>query len=144
MRRCVRLARPAQTRRLHVHSRLYHSRLHASTESPSELDFGNYQVILPEEPHVWGVSHIAPRNVPDEIVRPRYAIRTERSGDGSDIYTLDPYHGDGRITLGQDEESRLRTAALLAKKVREYAGTLVKVRVARHLTVRFRQQITAF
>jgi len=42
----------------------------------------------------------------------------------------DLVHGDSvTIALGGDEERRLRNAAILAKKVLQYAGTLVKVKV---------------
>jgi len=37
-------------------------------------DFGNYNVILPEQPFVFGVTHIQPlRLVPSHIERPYYA-----------------------------------------------------------------------
>ena len=43
---------------------------------PTSLpDFGDYDIILPPEPYVWGVSHIHPRPVPDGIARPTYALR---------------------------------------------------------------------
>jgi hypothetical protein len=44
----------------------------ASTDAPEE-DFGNYQIILPQEPYIWGTSHIVPRPVPPHIQKPLYA-----------------------------------------------------------------------
>lgn len=78
--------------------------------------FSSYAVILPHEPFVFGVSHITPRSVPKHIARPPYA--------GGSPALKDP---GGRIELGGAAEQRLRAAAQLAKKVREYAGTLVQV-----------------
>ncbi|KAG6858900.1 hypothetical protein C0995_013049, partial [Termitomyces sp. Mi166 len=90
-----------------------------SGESEPEVDFGDYSVILPEEPFIWGVSHIIPRNVPENIKRPPYA----KPG-----YTDKGLHSfPERIALGGEAEVRLRDAANLARKVRDYAGTLVKV-----------------
>ena len=40
---------------------------------------------------------------------------------------LDPWSGDGLVRLGSKEEEGVREAGKLAKKVREYAGSLVKV-----------------
>lgn len=84
-----------------------------------EGDFGDYDIILPEEPYTDDLSHIVPRSVPSSIARPPYALpgfsRVERDPPAE------------RITLGSQEETRLRRAAKLARTVREYAGTLVKV-----------------
>nr|GAT55779.1 methionyl aminopeptidase [Mycena chlorophos] len=84
--------------------------------SRSFQDFGNYSVILPEEPFVYGVSHIKPREVPPHIARPRYAGGSATA------------NGDvgGKVSLGGDAERRLRAAAQLARDVRKFAGTLVK------------------
>jgi hypothetical protein len=90
----------------------------------SELDdafFGIYSVILPPEPFVFGVSHVAQRLVPPHIPRPPYV--TPSSGVGATSTS-----GDGRIQLGSSGERRLRSAARLARSVLEYAGTLVKVK----------------
>lgn len=92
-----------------------------------EPDFGDYHILLPDEPYVFGTSHITPRIVPERIVRPPYASQSSRSLTGNTSDTEYIYDGDGRISLGTDEELRIRTAAKLAKKVREYAGTLAKV-----------------
>lgn len=99
---------------------------HLTTSHLRDDDFGDYSIILPEEPFVFGVSHIRPRTVPSGIVRPPYAIpgRVKKENDPKHG---DPYEGDGIIQLGGEDERRLRNAAKLAKKVRDYAGTLVKV-----------------
>ena len=85
--------------------------------------FGNYSVIFPPEPFVFGVSHIPQRPVPSHIPRPPYLT--------SSTYHQHTFGGssdDGRIQLGGSEERRLREAARLAREVLEYAGTLVKVK----------------
>ncbi|KII94586.1 hypothetical protein PLICRDRAFT_33389 [Plicaturopsis crispa FD-325 SS-3] len=86
---------------------------------------GQYSVILPKEPFVWGCSHIKPRTVPASIARPPYAINPSPAEET----TREEYSGDGRIPLGGDDERRLRAAATLARTVREYARTLAKVGV---------------
>ncbi|KAI0920822.1 hypothetical protein AcW1_005011 [Taiwanofungus camphoratus] len=123
------------------------------SSSEEQYDFGDYDVILPKEPFVWGVSHITPRTVPPHIRRPRYALapnarsspqhidtasgnqhdsaRTEldeerRAGHEPDGQRR-PFE-DQRIDPGEDE-TRLRNAARLATKVLKYAGSLVKVGV---------------
>lgn len=98
-----------------------------SDESREVEDFGTYNVILPEEPFVWGVSHITRRPVPSHIVRPKYAVQLDPS-TSSEIDHTQQYEGDGRIILGSIDEKRLRAAATLAKNVRKYAGSLVQVR----------------
>ena len=86
---------------------------------------GDYSVVLPKEPYVWGVSHIIPRPVPVHISRPPY-IKGDRP-ILDDPKNGDPYEGDGRIMLGSSEEKSLRKAALLARDALKYASTLVKV-----------------
>ncbi|KAN0132533.1 Peptidase M24, structural domain containing protein [Lactarius tabidus] len=90
-----------------------------TSESDDEF-FGIYSVILPPEPFVFGVSHIAQRPVPPHILRPPYATPSSSAQPTSNS-------GDGRIQLGSSGERRLRSAARLARNVLEYAGTLVKV-----------------
>ncbi|KAH0840302.1 peptidase M24, structural domain-containing protein [Lanmaoa asiatica] len=108
-------------------SRLRFLSTHTSDE---EASFGNYSVILPEEPFVWGVSHITPRTVPSGIGRPPYAqtgadakptSHSSRSGPSQE-----PYEDDSRILLGSEEETKLRAASMLARKIREFSGTLVR------------------
>ncbi|KAG1786265.1 methionyl aminopeptidase [Suillus plorans] len=96
-----------------------------SDESREVEDFGTYNVILPEEPFVWGVSHITRRPVPSHIVRPKYAVQLDPPMS-SEIDHTQQYEGDGRIILGSIDEKRLRAAATLAKNVRQYAGSLVQ------------------
>ena len=83
----------------------------------------DYNVILPTEPYVWGVSHIQPRLVPDHIVKPPYACGTPVPTDEI------PQQDRGKIELGGEAELKIREAAILAKKVREFAGTQVMVRL---------------
>jgi len=93
-------------------------------QSAEDFDFGNYSVILPDEPYVFGVSHIVSRSVPPNIVRPHYAL----PGYSNDTNDPSTKKDGGRIVLGGGAEYRLREAAKLAKKVREHAGKLVQVR----------------
>jgi len=87
-------------------------------------DFGDYSIILPPEPVVFGVSHIKPRLVPPHIPKPPYA-------DASRVALNEDFGGGKgeRLVLGGESEFRIREAAKLAKKVRVYAGSLVQVRV---------------
>lgn len=123
--------------------RLAHPRLHSSLSMNEETldsiheseeegyDFGSYSVILPPEPFVFGVGHIRARSVPSHISLPPYVaslpLPQRRAGVDERPFDGDPYTGDGRIELGSEAESRLRTAAKLAKKTLEFAGSLVNV-----------------
>lgn len=89
---------------------------------PAGDNFGQYSVILPEEPWVFGVHHIKPRNVPNHIPRPNYALPVSHN-----LNQQDPGDKDGRFPLGGIAERKLREAASLARDVREYSKTLVKV-----------------
>ena len=95
-------------------------RIHSVRQLP-----GDYSVVLPKEPFVWGVSHIIPRPVPAHIPRPPY-IKGDRP-ILDDPKNGDPYEGDGRIVLGSPEERTLRKAALLARDALNFAATLAKV-----------------
>jgi len=86
---------------------------------------GDYSVVLPKEPFVWGVSHIIPRPVPIHVARPPY-IKGDRPILGDPKHG-ELYDGDGRIVLGSSEEKSLRKAALLARDALNYASTLVEV-----------------
>lgn len=86
--------------------------------------FGDYSVILPPEPFVFGVSHIPRRSVPSHIPRPPYLTSSTHHQSTLTAGSSD----DDRIRLGGSEERRLREAARLAREVLEYAGTLVKVK----------------
>ncbi|GJJ06904.1 hypothetical protein Clacol_001100 [Clathrus columnatus] len=76
--------------------------------------FGNYDIILPEEPFVYGVKHIPVNPVPPTIPRPPY---TFGNIDEDDPAFGDPYTGDGRISLGGEDETKLKKAASIAKSV---------------------------
>ena len=93
-------------------------------EEPSVQDSGHYDIILPNEPYVWGTSHIKTRTVPPHILRPPYV--NELSSQNQEDFR-ETYSGDGRIILGSEDELRLRRAAQLARRVLHYASTLVKV-----------------
>lgn len=95
--------------------------IHGNTGEESFEDFGVYEVILPEEPFVFGVSHIAPRRVPEHITKPPYALTVGGVPDQT------PRRDSGKIKLGGEAEDKIRKAALLAKQVREFSATQVKV-----------------
>ncbi|KAF8699473.1 hypothetical protein AX14_000925 [Amanita brunnescens Koide BX004] len=106
------------------------STLHAPCEDVP--DFGDYSVVLPPEPFVFGVSHIKPRPVPPHITKPPYAGISRVAENEPDSYEGDGGLRSGkreRIALGGESEFRIREAAKLAKKVRMYAGSLVQVGV---------------
>lgn len=106
-------------------TRVKPSVLAGSHEDAAEFeDYGDYSVILPAEPFVFGTTHIKKRTVPNSIVRPQKGY-----GDAQRERNRGPPKGK-QIMLGGAEEVRLRRAAALAKRVREYAGSLVKVRWA--------------
>ena len=51
-------------------------------------DFGDYEIILPPDPPIFGTLHITPRSVPKHILRPPYAYgvlggagRSQRNGE---------------------------------------------------------------
>lgn len=110
-------------------TRRYHARETVACGEDDDISdvrpefFGTYSIILPPEPFVFGVSHIAQRPVPTHIPRPSYIT--------SSIHGQSTFGGasdDGRTRLGSSGEQRLRQAAQLAQEVLEYAGTLVKVK----------------
>lgn len=93
---------------------------HVTPEAEEDdYDFGSYRVILPEEPFVFGTSHIPRRTVPPHIQRPPYITGRKLTPEESNFR--------GKIQLGGEQERGVREAAALAKKVREYAGSLVQV-----------------
>ncbi|EMD40351.1 hypothetical protein CERSUDRAFT_45112 [Gelatoporia subvermispora B] len=88
--------------------------------------WGDFSVVLPKEPIVWGVSHIQPRTVPAQIRRPDYVPATQAQ-EGAVIHEPpSEFIGNERIGLGGENESRLRAAARLASSVLKYAGTLAQ------------------
>lgn len=90
-------------------------------------DFGLFNIILPEEPFVFGVAHITPRTVPQSILRPSY-VSSKLGNASSDIFQAGEGTAEsgGRIELGGEDERRLRAAAKLAKEVRKFASTLLR------------------
>ena len=131
--------------------RLFRSSASRREEEDIEIeDPGLYEVILPPDPPVWGVSHISPRKVPDCITKPPYVERRRvrevtascefsqnkdadfvgtYNGDEKESanFNHDPYTGDGRIQLGSEDEGRVRRSAQLAKRTLEMAANLVRV-----------------
>ena len=97
--------------------------LHRAIHTEQVEDFGDYSVILPPEPFVFGVSHIRPRVVPQHIKKPSYA-----DIPGGEAPREVPNRNSGKIALGGEAELRVREAARLASKVREFASTQVQVR----------------
>lgn len=98
------------------------SRKSVAEAADNHEDFGDYCIILPKEPLVFGTSHITPRLVPEYIVKPPYATNSHLNS------SQDLAPGDmGKVKLGTQEESRLRKSALLARKVRDFAKSLVQV-----------------
>lgn len=91
----------------------------SSSQLDNDDDFGYYDVILPEEPYVWGVSHIRPRAVPAHILKPSYAHTPSLAPDSLPQRRL--------VALTGEANERLRRAAKLASDVLAYAGSLVKV-----------------
>jgi hypothetical protein len=104
------------------HGTVLHDEENDSSELGAEF-FGNYSVILPPEPFIFGVSRILQRPVPSHIARPSYVTPSAHDQSNPCVSS-----GDGRIQLGGLGEWRLRRAAQLAREVLEYAGTLVKVK----------------
>jgi len=102
---------------------LLHLRFFSSI--PEETTLGDYAIILPPDPPVWGTSHIIPRTVPEHILRPPYASATET--DSEDPFLGDPYEGDGRICLRSEAETSLRAAATLARNTLQWIGPQVQV-----------------
>ncbi|KAH6902817.1 methionyl aminopeptidase [Coprinopsis sp. MPI-PUGE-AT-0042] len=116
----------ASFRHARITQRRRYSRSAFQHSEPAELDeseledYGDYRIILPEEPFVFGTKHIKPRSVPSHIPRPFYA--------SAETKDLQPDFR-GKVKLGGEEEHKLKEAAKLAKKTREFAGTLVKAGV---------------
>jgi len=78
---------------------------------------GIYDVLLPDEPHQFGVAHIAPNAIPSNanVSFPDY--RAIREGGMSTFKDFSPEQG----------MEKLRKAAKLARDVREHVGSLVEV-----------------
>ena len=95
-------------------------------QEPEIDDPGDYEIILPPEPPVWGVKDITIRDVPNHISKPVYAIPGNVIEE-SDPYHGDPYSGDGRIQLNGEDEKKLRRANNLAKCTLAKASELIRV-----------------
>ncbi|KAL1719265.1 methionine aminopeptidase [Schizophyllum commune] len=88
-------------------------------------DFGNYQILLPQEPFIFGVNHIKRRSVPKKIARPpNYPQDGEEVDPDADL----PDAGASRvlIPLGGEEERKIRASCKLAAETLRFAGSLVK------------------
>ncbi|KAF9516814.1 hypothetical protein BS47DRAFT_1291777 [Hydnum rufescens UP504] len=88
------------------------------SETPDLLRFGNYDLVLSENPTAVGVSHIAKNIVPDHIKLPPYV--------GDTAYQRKA--GDSFVQLSSKEEvDALRRATRLARRTLELARDLIKV-----------------
>ena len=108
-------------------------RFFSAAPSEDETCFGEYAVILPPDPPLWGVSHIIPRTVPKHIPRPPYARSKALGSDHDDPYLGDPYDGHGKVVLNSEAETSLRAAALLARHTLEMIGSHIQVPIATSL-----------
>ena len=87
---------------------------------------GNYQILLPQEPFIFGVNHIKRRSVPKKIARPpNYPQDGVEVDPDADL----PDAGASRvlIPLGGEEERKIRASCKLAAETLRFAGSLVKV-----------------
>ncbi|CAL1700001.1 unnamed protein product [Somion occarium] len=100
------------------------------TEHVIIQDPGLYEMILPEEPYKWGVSHIHRKEVPAYIRYPPYVKQTlecMRLGkDPSNVGESYDDDGDGRIEFQGREVFHLRNAARLARATLDYAAGFIK------------------
>ena len=110
-----------------IHSHRHQISILPNLDSDPYPDYGTYSIILPPEPFQFGTSHFPVLPVPSSIPRPPYVIEGQLGNDKGHSDTGDPWEGDGKIELNTDEEAKIRNAARLAKRVREFAGGLVKV-----------------
>lgn len=98
----------------------------AAELSEHDLKYGFFDVILPEEPFVWGTSHIIPRGVPPQIPRPPYvpdptlsrpdAVGEERTSKAKRRFITD-----------EEDLQKLRRAAKLAAETLQFAELLAQV-----------------
>ena len=95
-------------------------------QEPEIDDPGDYEIIIPPDPPIWGVKDITTRDVPNHISIPVYAI-PGRIIEESNPYHGDPYMGDGRIELNSEDEKKLRRANNLAKRTLAKASELIRV-----------------
>ena len=121
----IRPARLPRVRR-HTSSTAGHTSQQAEP-SEHDLRYGYYDVILPEEPYIWGTSHIIPRGVPPHIRRPPYVPDLVNQAAGSSTPQEGPAATERKLITDAEDLVRLRRAAQLAAKTLQFAGTLVQV-----------------
>ncbi|KAI0650891.1 methionine aminopeptidase [Trametes meyenii] len=95
-------------------------------QSEHDLRYGYYDVVLPQEPLVWGTSYIIPRVVPPHIPKPPYV--PEFLGPDADGPAAEEDMSSSRRKLITDAEDlkKLRTSARFAGEVLNFAGTFVQ------------------
>ena len=93
------------------------------------LRFGDYELVLPDNPTIPGTGHITPNYVPNHIICPPYASALRHWTYGGDR--------EKKLSLGGEEEARMRNACRVAKETLAFAKGLVKVnsRLSQGLTV---------
>ena len=108
-------------------------RRHASSEpghdpqaSKHDLRYGFFDVILPEEPFVWGTSHIIPRGVPPQIPRPPY-VPDPSCPDA--VWDERHSRAKRKFITSEDDLKKLRRAAKLAAETLQFAELLAQVSV---------------
>lgn len=77
----------------------------------------------------FGISHIKPREVPPNITKPQYVVEGGARTVGSSKPQYPRELKSRKVKLGSGAESRIREAAQLASRVRNFAGSLVRVGV---------------
>ncbi|TBU58677.1 methionine aminopeptidase [Dichomitus squalens] len=92
---------------------------------PSEHDlrYGFYGVILPEEPFVWGTSHMTPRGVPPQITRPSY-VPDPSNPDA--VLEGGPSRAKRKLITDAEDLQKLRRAAKLAAETLQFAELLAQ------------------
>ncbi|KAI0677699.1 methionine aminopeptidase [Trametes maxima] len=97
-----------------------------AAQSEHDLRYGYYEVVLPQEPFVWGTSHIIPRVVPLHIPKPPYV--PELLGPDADPPTAEEnmLSSQRKFITDAEDLKKLRTSARFAGEVLNFAGTLVQ------------------
>lgn len=116
------LLRPRKQPRPFIRSRLLSNGIPVvEDEDEDVLDistFGNYSLVLPEDPYREGVSHIIPAVVPHDIARPPYVVSSSEAEEAVP-------------NGGEDLEMKrlgMRHAGLIAALALRKAGQMIKVR----------------
>ncbi|KZS91355.1 methionyl aminopeptidase [Sistotremastrum niveocremeum HHB9708] len=90
-------------------------------EGLQDVDYGDYSLILHPEHRIRGVKHIPRRSAPTHINCPHYASDPKRNTHaGSDTQQ------EAIISLGSEDETRLRRAAKLAAATLKFAAGLIR------------------